>query len=95
MKKLLLILSLIICLTGCVNYDVGIKFPQANQGVITQQIKISEQLSTASEQEVKTWLNNIKKKASGLQGKTKRLSPDEILVTIPFNNGEELADKAF
>ena len=93
MKKLLLLLSLIICLTGCVNYDVGITFPQTNQGTITQQIKLSEQLSNVSEKEGRAWLKSIEKKASGLQGKTKYLSSDEILVTIPFYNGQDLVDK--
>ena len=93
MKKLFLLLSLIICLTGCVNYDVGIKFPQANQGTITQQIKLSEQLSNVSEKEGRAWLKSIEKKASTLQGKSKYLSADEILVTIPFSNGQDLVNK--
>ena len=93
MKKLLLLLSLIICLTGCVSYDVGIKFSQANQGSITQQIKLSEQLSNVSEKEWRAWLKSIEKKASALQGKSKYLSDDEILVTIPFNNGQDLVNK--
>lgn len=93
MKKLFLLLSLILCLTGCVSYDVGIKFPQANQGTITQHIKLSEQLSNVSEKEGRTWLNSIEKKASALQGKSKYLSTDEILVTIPFSNGQDLVNK--
>ena len=93
MKKLFLLLSLIICLTGCVSYDVGIKFPQANQGTITQQIKLSEQLSNVSEKEGRAWLKSIEKKASTLQGKSKYLSADEILVTIPFSNGQDLVNK--
>lgn len=93
MKKLFLLLSLIICLTGCVSYDVGIKFPQANQGTITQQIKLSEQLSNVSEKEGRAWLKSIEKKAATLQGKSKYLSADEILVTIPFNNAQDLVNK--
>jgi hypothetical protein len=93
MKKLFLLLSLIICLTGCVSYDVGIKFPQANQGTITQQIKLSEQLSNVSEKEGRAWLKSIEKKAGTLQGKSKYLSADEILVTIPFNNAQDLVNK--
>ncbi len=93
MKRLLLLFSLIICLTGCVNYDVGINFPQANQGTITQQIKLSEQLSNVSEKEGHAWLKSLEKKASTLQGKSEYLSSDEILLTIPFSNGQELVNK--
>ncbi len=93
MKKLLLLLSLIVCLTGCVNYDVGIKFPQANHGTITQKVRLSEQLTNVSEQEGKNWLRSLDRKASRLQGKTKYISEREILVTIPFANGQDLARK--
>jgi len=35
------------------------------------------------------WLNSIERHPK-LQGKTKRLSNQEVTVTIPFNNGAEL-----
>ena len=92
-KKICLLITLFICLTGCINYDVGIDFPQANQGHFTQKISLSEQLSNVSEKEGHQWLKNIEKKASQLHGKTKYLSADEILVDIPFYNGQDLVEK--
>jgi len=38
------------------------------------------------------WLNSIERHPK-LQGKTKRLSNQEVTVTIPFNNGAELEAK--
>ncbi len=93
MKKILLFLCLIISLTGCVRYDVAVTFPQANSGMLIQHIKLGEQLTSFSEGEGNTWLNNIERQAVKLQGKTKRLSKEELVVTIPFNNGQELVDK--
>lgn len=93
MKKLLLFLCLIISLTGCVRYDVEVSFPQANSGTMIQHIKLGEQLTSFSNGEGNAWLNNIEDKARKLQGKTKRLSREELVVTIPFNNGQELVDK--
>lgn len=93
MKKLLLFLCLIISLTGCVRYDVEVSFPQANSGTMIQHIKLGEQLTSFSEKEGNVWLNNIERQTVKLGGKTKRLSQEELVVTIPFNNGEELVNK--
>lgn len=93
MKKLLLLLCLIIGLTGCVRYDVEVSFPQANSGTMIQHIKLGEQLTSFSEGEGNSWLNNIERQTVKLGGKTKRLSKEELVVTIPFNNGQELVNK--
>ncbi|WP_373480756.1 DUF3153 domain-containing protein [Geminocystis sp.] len=93
MKKLILFLCLIITLTGCVRYDVEVKFPQANSGTMIQHIKLGEELTSFSDGEGNAWLNNLQNKAIQLQGKTKRISREELVVTIPFHNGEELVDK--
>lgn len=93
MKKLLLLLCLIISLTGCVRYEVEVSFPQANNGTMIQHIKLGEQLTNFSEKEGNAWLNNIEHQTVKLGGKTKRLSKEELVVTIPFNNGQELVSK--
>lgn len=93
MKKLLLLLCLIISLTGCVRYDVEVSFPQANSGTMIQHIKLGEQLTNFSEKEGNAWLNNIEHQTVKLGGKTKRISKEELVVTIPFNNGQELVSK--
>ena len=93
MKKIILFICLIFCLTGCVRYDVGVNFSQANSGTIIQHIKLGEQLTSFSESEGNAWLNGIQKQALNLHGKVKRLSPEELVITIPFNNGQELVNK--
>ncbi|GAB4320877.1 DUF3153 domain-containing protein [Cyanobacterium aponinum AL20118] len=93
MKKIFIFLALCLCLTGCVRYDVGIQFPQANHGTMIQHIKLGEQLTNFSEKEGNAWLNSIERRALKLQGKSKRLSQDELVVTIPFSNGQDLVKK--
>lgn len=93
MKKIFVFLALLICLTGCVRYDVGIQFPQANRGIMIQHIKLGEQLTSFSEKEGNNWLNSIERRALKLHGKSKRLSPQELVVTIPFYNGQDLVAK--
>ena len=93
MKKILLYFCLIFCLTGCVRYDVGVSFPQANNGTIIQHIKLGEQLTNFSKSEGHAWLNSIEKRALKLDGQAKRISSEESVITIPFNNGKELVNK--
>ncbi|MBF2056536.1 MAG: DUF3153 domain-containing protein [Cyanobacterium sp. T60_A2020_053] len=93
MKKIILLLCLLISLSGCVRYDVGINFNQAHNGAIIQHIKLGEQITSFSQAEGSAWLNGIQKQAIKLGGKSQRISKEELIVTIPFYNAEELAEK--
>lgn len=96
-KRLYFLLPFIFCLltllTGCVRYDVGISFQDQHHGTIIQRIELSEQLTNFSQEESEKWLKSIETRTRGLQGKIKRISPQEIVVTIPFSNGQELVEK--
>ena len=80
-------------LTGCVQYDVGVTFDSPNRGEIVQSIKLGERLKSFSNATVEEWLNSIESRARQLQGTTKRVNEQELIVTIPFNNGAELERK--
>ncbi len=87
------ILCLVTLLTGCVRYDVGVNFDHPQHGTIVQYIKIGEQLTSLSQSEARKWLNSIEQRSRALNGKVKRVNPQEVIVTIPFGNGKELTDK--
>jgi len=80
-------------LSGCVKYDVGINFEGQHQGQLVQHIKLGEQLTNFSNSQAQEWLRSIELRAKKLDGRTKRLSDQDIIVTIPFNNGTELESK--
>lgn len=88
-----LFLCLLVFLSGCVRYDVGINFSQVNSGTMIQHIKLGEQITSFSKKEGTDWLNSIEKRSYLLDGKSKRISDEEVVVTIPFNNGKELVSK--
>ncbi len=46
-----------------------------------------------SKTEANQWLKSLENRAKSLQGKAKKVSDEEIIVTIPFSNGQELTDK--
>lgn len=94
MKFLLpIVLGLAILLTGCVDYQVGVNFATPYSGEIIQQIEVSQQLDTLAPKEIKTWLNSLEKRSRKLDGKVQRLNDRELLLTVPFGNGAELAEK--
>ena len=80
-------------LTGCVKYDVGLNFDNSNSGELVQHIKLGERLTSFSGDYVYEWLNSIERRARKLEGKTQRVSTEEIIVTIPFSSGRELQEK--
>lgn len=88
-----LVLLVSLLLSSCVQYQVGVNFNNPNQGEIVQHIKLGERLMSFSGDSVAAWLDSIERRAKQLQGKAKRISNQEVTVTIPFNNGAELAEK--
>jgi hypothetical protein len=95
MRNLILWLVLLtsLLLTGCVKYDVGLNFDNSNSGEFVQHIKLGERLTSFSGDSVYEWLNSIERRARQLEGKTQRVSQEEIIVTIPFSSGRELQEK--
>lgn len=88
-----LILGLVVFLGGCVRYEVGVNFVHQHRGEIVQHIQLAQQLTNLSQAEVQKWFASIESRAKQEKGKTQRVSPREIVVTIPFSNGLELVDK--
>ncbi|MEO0685355.1 MAG: DUF3153 domain-containing protein [Cyanobacteria bacterium J06649_11] len=89
--SILLLASLL--LSGCVDYDLGINLSNANYGKFVQHIKLGEKLTSFSGDSVYEWLDSIERRARQLEGKAKRISEEEVVVTIPFSNGRELQRK--
>ncbi|BAY76459.1 hypothetical protein NIES25_29080 [Nostoc linckia NIES-25] len=88
-----LVVLISLLLSGCVKYDVGLNFNNSNSGQLVQHIKLGEQLTSFSGDYVYEWLNSIERRANKLEGKAQRISPEEIIVTIPFSSGVELQEK--
>jgi hypothetical protein len=83
----------VVLLSGCVQYDVGVNFEGAHRGEFVQHIKLEERLTNFSSSQVQDWLTSIEQRAKQLDGKTKNLSKQEVVVTIPFSSGQELESK--
>ncbi|MBW4431381.1 MAG: DUF3153 domain-containing protein [Pelatocladus maniniholoensis HA4357-MV3] len=93
LKYICLVLMATLLLSGCVDYDVGVRFDNSNSGELVQHIKLGERLTSFSGEPVYEWLNSIERRARQEEGKVRRPSKEEVIVTIPFSNGEELQTK--
>ena len=91
--RLMVLLSVCLVASGCVNYEVGVQFDSPNRGTIVQKIQLDDRLTTFSSGTAQTWFNDIDQRVKRLQGKTQKVSNQEVLATIPFNNGQDLEKK--
>ncbi|WP_016951005.1 DUF3153 domain-containing protein [Anabaena sp. PCC 7108] len=87
------VISATFMLSGCVQYDLGINFNNTNNGEIVQHIQLSEKLTSFSGDYIWEWLNSLERRAQKLEGSAKRISPEELIVKIPFSNVRELQEK--
>jgi hypothetical protein len=91
MLGFMLLVSLVI--SGCVQYDVGVKVAGPHQGVLVQQIHLDEELSGFAGKQAKQWLGGIESRVRSLGGQVKRSSAQDLTVRIPFTNAQDLTKK--
>ena len=84
LKVILINFLAVLLLNGCVQYEVGINFESQNHGEIVQHIKLADELNNFSGEIVSEWLKSIETRIDKLQGKTQKISSQEILVTTSF-----------
>jgi hypothetical protein len=80
-------------LSGCVRYDVGIRFDSPNRGEFTQHIQLEERLQRFSGSTAQQWLMLIEQRSQQLGGRIERLPDNDLLVTIPFTSSGDLQMK--
>lgn len=88
-----LILVAFLFLSGCVRYDVGITFTDANHGTLVQQVRLSEQLTGVSRATANLWLDKLAEQTQQLDGKIEHPTDRELVMTIPFYNAKDLSTK--
>lgn len=89
----LTLLCLGICLTGCIQSEIGVDYQGQHHGEITQQIHLDQSLTRFGAAATQTWLAQIEQRTKLLGGRFQHPSADEVVVTIPFHNGAELEAK--
>lgn len=91
--KLWLILIAFLLLSGCVRYEVGVTFVDANHGTIVQRVRLDDQITGVSQATAMIWLDHLAAQTQQLGGQVKHPSQQELIMTIPFYNAKDLGRK--
>jgi hypothetical protein len=91
LRLLWFILVAALFLSGCVHYDTGINFSDANHGEIVQHIRLKAKQS--SEPIALPWIESLVQRTQTLGGKTRHPDAREWVMTIPFYNAKDLEGK--
>ncbi len=93
LKRLVLLASLLLALTGCVQYDTTVNFQSFNAGELVQHITLDRQFYQLNHSAIDTWLKSIEQRTHQLRGQVQKISDRELNVVIPFRTAAELTRK--
>jgi Protein of unknown function (DUF3153) len=93
LRLLWFILVSILFLSGCIHYDAGINFADANHGELVQHIRLKSQSSALDESLVASWVANLEQRTQALGGRTRQVAAREWRLSLPFYNAKDLETK--
>ena len=73
-------------LTGCVDYDLAVRFDGPNAGRLTHRIHLKNETNPTAQ----AFLRQVQQQTERVQGTFRSIAPKESLVTIPFHTAAEL-----
>lgn len=92
-SRVLALIVLAVSVSGCVDYDIGIDFRSQTEGAIVQHVRVADRLSALDRDTVRSWTDSLTRRAKDLGGHVRQRRDGDLDVTIPFINGDDLADK--
>ncbi len=94
-RRYLTVLCLLLCtlLSGCVDYDLGIRFDSQTHGTLTQTVHLSDRLLTLSDTGTRQIFQQFTAKAEALSGQIRQLDEDTLQITLPFYSGAQLVER--
>ena len=93
LKRLVLLATLLLTLTGCVQYDTTVNFQSFNAGELVQHITLDRQFYQLNQSALDIWLKSIEQRTQKLHGQVQKISDRELTVVMPFRTATELVNK--
>ncbi|MEB3355281.1 MAG: DUF3153 domain-containing protein [Synechococcales bacterium] len=91
------ILLVALGLSGCIQYDVGIRFADEHHGTFSQRIQLDERLTEFDPASVETWVASVGERSRRLGGQMQVIpeegTPQSLEVRIPFYSRRDLEAK--
>lgn len=80
-------------ISGCVHSDLSIDFAGQRGGEVRQQIQLTSSLTAFNSRQTQEWFGKIQHRVKQVGGKSQAIDPQTLDITIPFDNGTDLAKK--
>jgi Protein of unknown function (DUF3153) len=93
LRRLVLLASLMLGLSGCVQYDTTVNFKSFNAGELVQHVTLDRQFYQLNQSAIDIWLRSIEQRTQKLHGQVQKISERELTVIMPFRTAAELVSK--
>ncbi|MGG6237490.1 DUF3153 domain-containing protein [Nodosilinea sp. AN01ver1] len=90
--RLALLLWLPLLLSGCLRYDLTLRFDHHTHGQIVQTIDLSDRATALAQPTLEPWLEELKERSRPLGGQLSQ-SPQTVTLTVPFSTARDLGDR--
>ncbi len=90
LRGTLLLLPLL--LSGCLRYDLTLRFDHQSHGQISQTVDLSDRGAALAQPTLAPWLEELKVRSRPLGGQLSQ-SPQTVTLTVPFGNVADLGDR--
>lgn len=91
-RKTLLLLALPLLLSGCLRYDLTLRFDHQSHGQISQTIDLSDRGAALAQPTLAPWLEELRVRSRPLGGQLNQ-GPQTVTLTVPFGTATDLGDR--
>lgn len=94
-RRSVTVICLLLCtlLSGCVDYDLGIRFDSQTHGTLTQTVHLSDRLLTLSDTSPRQIFQQFTDQAQALFVQARQIDAETLAVTLPFYSGAQLVER--
>ncbi|HIK44702.1 MAG TPA: DUF3153 domain-containing protein [Leptolyngbyaceae cyanobacterium M65_K2018_010] len=87
-----LVLGLALCLSGCFQSDLTLRFDHQNHGQLSQVIDLGERGTALAQGSLTPWLKTLEQRVKRLGGELSQ-DPSTIRLTVPFGTPQDLVTR--
>ncbi|MGB3200638.1 MAG: DUF3153 domain-containing protein [Nodosilinea sp.] len=86
------LLWLPLLLSGCLRYDLTLRFDHQTHGQLVQTIKLGDRATALAQPTLEPWIDELTVRSRPLGGQL-RQSPQTVTLTVPFGTARDLVDR--